>query len=103
MSNIKFENGSEITAIGSSDSSRGSRAKVITFVDKNIVEANENIKLLISTIINLRKAKDKPYCVDPEKNASDMCEPDGCEECVAGFYENMKDYLETEYLVTDNK
>lgn len=69
-------------------------------MEEELKQANENIKILVSEVVKLRKERDRSYCVHPQEkyDNEDYCEGN-CDECKKKFYKGMEDYLLKEYQV----
>ena len=63
-----------------------------------IEQIRENISLLISEIVSLRKERDSCYCVDVESMNNGTCNAD-CDKCHQQYYKNMEEYLNNKYNV----
>lgn len=63
-----------------------------------IEQIRENISLLISEIVSLRKEKDKCYCVNADSMNNGTC-IDDCDKCKEQYYKNMEKYLNNKYNV----
>ena len=63
-----------------------------------IEQIRENISLLISEIVSLRKERDSCYCVDVEPMNNGTCIGD-CVKCKEQYYKNMEEYLNNKYNV----
>ena len=63
-----------------------------------IGQIRENISLLISEIVSLRKERDSCYCVDVESMDNETCSGD-CDKCKQQYYKNMEEYLNNKYNV----
>lgn len=63
-----------------------------------IEQIRENISLLISEIVSLRKERDSCYCVDVESMNNGTCIGD-CDKCQQQYYKNMEEYLNNKYNV----
>ena len=66
--------------------------------DINIEQIRENISILISEIISIRKERDKDYCVKPEAMYNKTCNY-GCDKCKIEYYKNMEKYLNGEFNI----
>lgn len=63
-----------------------------------IEQIRENISLLISEIVSLRKERDKCYCVDVESMNNGTCIGD-CDKCQQQYYKDLEEYLNNKYNV----
>lgn len=71
-------------------------------MDDKLKQANDNIVLLISEIVRLRKENNKGYCVDTKAQQYAMDNKTSCyncDECSRLHYENMWEYLINKYTV----
>ena len=66
--------------------------------DINIEQIRENISILISEIISMRKERDKDCCVKPEAMYNKTCNCD-CDKCKIEYYKNMEKYLNDEFNI----
>ena len=64
----------------------------------NIEQVRENISLLISEIVSLRKERDNYCCVDVESMYNETCSGD-CIKCKEQYYKNMEEHLNNKYNV----
>ena len=63
-----------------------------------IEQIRENISLLISEIVSLRKERDSYYCVDVKSMYNETCSGD-CIKCKEQYYKDLEEYLNSKYNV----
>lgn len=63
-----------------------------------IEQIRENISLLISEIVSLRKERDKYYCVHADSMNNGTCIGD-CDKCQQQYYKDLEEYLNNKYNV----
>lgn len=67
--------------------------------NKRITQANENIESLIDEIISLKKESDSGVCPFPDRQDTDACNSDNCEDCEKEYFEKKRKDMLLQYKV----
>lgn len=68
-------------------------------MNKRITQANDNIESLIDEIISLKKESDSGVCPFPDRQDTDACNSDNCEDCEKEYFEKKRKAMLLQYKV----